>query len=178
MVCICLVCTGIGFFFRWFGRRWGVLCHIPCYFSRNFSLAESSPHLIEILPKLAEVVKALGLQPGVLENTNIYTLPTSNETQDVSELVRSLSAYPMIIRLLEILWNQRLREIIPSKITSTKEYRQNSGLDLNKDGKVTKLKAASLVRSKIEATPSRASLVGSKIEVTPRSMSGLRILRL
>ena len=70
-------------------------------------IAESSPHLIEILPKLAEVVKALGLQPGVLENTHIYTLPTNHETQDVSELVRFLSAYPMIIRLLEILWNQR-----------------------------------------------------------------------
>jgi hypothetical protein len=53
----------------------------------------------------------------------------------------------------------------------TKEYRQNSGLDLNKDGKVTKFEAASFVRSKIEVTPSRASLVGSKIEVTPSTAS-------
>jgi hypothetical protein len=70
-------------------------------------IAESSPHLVEILPKLAEVVKAIGTQPGVLENTHIYTLPANPETQDVSELVRSLSAYPMVIRLLQALWQQR-----------------------------------------------------------------------
>ena len=66
-------------------------------------IEESSPDLVEILSQLAEIIKAIGLQPGVLKDTHIYTLSTNNETRNISEFARSLSAYPIIIQLLKIL---------------------------------------------------------------------------
>lgn len=63
-------------------------------------IRELAPKLIEKLPQVAEVVKALGPQPGILGDSNIYTFSNGNG-EDLNKLMSSTNGILLVQSLLE-----------------------------------------------------------------------------
>ena len=79
-------------------------------------IRELVPKLIENLPQLAEVVKALAPQPGILGESNVYTFPNGNG-EDMNKLMFSTSG----MLLLESMLNGKLGHLLEQYLHTLKK---------------------------------------------------------
>jgi uncharacterized membrane protein YqiK len=90
-------------------------------------IRELAPQLIENLPQVIEIAKALAPQAGILGDSNIYTFPNGNG-EEINKLMLSTSGMLLIQSLL----NGKLGDLLGKSLRSLNND-SNSGQD-NSDG--------------------------------------------
>jgi len=90
-------------------------------------IRELAPKLIENLPQVVEIAKALAPQAGILGDSNIYNFPNGNG-EEINKLMLSTSGMLLIQSLL----NGKLGDLLGKSLRSLNND-SNSGQD-NSDG--------------------------------------------